>query len=64
LGADKEGEIVIVSPDAGGMKRAESFHKHFLSVWHNKDKVGLAMMHKERKEANKIEKIELLGTNV
>jgi phosphoribosylpyrophosphate synthetase len=22
-------EIVVVSPDAGGMKRAQSFHKHF-----------------------------------
>lgn len=53
-------EIVIVSPDAGGAKRAESFHKHF-SYHGYGGKVGLAMMNKERKFDNKVEKVELIG---
>jgi ribose-phosphate pyrophosphokinase len=53
-------EIVVVSPDAGGLSRAKSFHKHF--DYHGYGgKVGLAMLNKERKEANKIEKMELVG---
>lgn len=53
-------EIVVVSPDAGGLSRAKSFHKHF--DYHGyQGKVGLAMLNKERKEANKIEKMELVG---
>ena len=46
---DKD-NLVVVSPDAGGMKRAQSFHKHFL--WHGYRNVGLAMISKERKAAN------------
>lgn len=26
---DDKKNLVVVSPDAGGMKRAQSFHKHF-----------------------------------
>jgi len=52
-------EIIVVSPDAGGLGRAKAFHKHF--SYHGHDKVGLAMLNKERKEANKIEKMELVG---
>ena len=51
--------LVVVSPDAGGMHRAKQFHGHF--NYHGYDKVGLAMLHKERKEANKIESMTLIG---
>lgn len=49
----------MVSPDAGGLNRAKAFHKHFL--WFGYHNVGLALLNKERKEANKIEKMELVG---
>lgn len=53
-------QIMVISPDAGGLGRAKSFHKHF--NYHGYEgKVGLAMLNKERKEANKIEKMELVG---
>jgi ribose-phosphate pyrophosphokinase len=52
--------IVVISPDAGGLGRAKAFHKHFL--WHGHSTVGLALLNKERKEANKIEKMELVGS--
>jgi ribose-phosphate pyrophosphokinase len=55
---DRE-RIVVVSPDAGGLGRAKAFHKHF--HWHGHTAVQLAMLNKERKEANKIEKMELVG---
>jgi ribose-phosphate pyrophosphokinase len=50
---------MIISPDAGGLGRAKSFHKHF--AYFGETGVGLAMLNKERKEANKIEKMELVG---
>ena len=51
---------MVVSPDAGGLGRAKAFHKHF--AYHGYGgQVGLAMLNKERKEANKIEKMELVG---
>ena len=43
---DKD-NLCIVSPDAGGMKRAMSFQKHFW--WHGHSKVELAFCNKERK---------------
>ena len=52
-------ELCVVSPDAGGMKRAKSFHSNF-SV-HGHDKVGLAMISKERKEANQVDSMILIG---
>lgn len=52
-------EIVVVSPDAGGLNRAKAFHKHF--DYHGYGQVGLAMLNKERKEHNKIDKMELYG---
>ncbi len=52
-------DLVIVSPDAGGLGRAKAFHKHF--AYFGEDGVTLAMLNKERKEANKIEKMELIG---
>lgn len=51
--------LVVVSPDAGGMKRAQSFHKHFL--WHGHNEVGLAMISKERKAANEVGEVILIG---
>jgi ribose-phosphate pyrophosphokinase len=50
---------MIISPDAGGLGRAKAFHKHF--SYFGEKGVGLAMLNKERKEANKIEKMELVG---
>lgn len=51
----------MVSPDAGGLNRAKAFHKHFDYHGYGGGLVGLAMLNKERKEANKIEKMELVG---
>ena len=51
--------LVVVSPDAGGMKRAASFHQHFL--WHGHNQVGLATISKERKAANEVGEVILIG---
>ena len=51
--------LVVVSPDAGAIKRAKSFHSHF-KVHGHKD-VGFAVMHKERIEANKVAEVFLIG---
>ncbi len=51
--------LVVVSPDAGGMKRATSFHKHF--EYHGHNEVGLAMISKERKAANEVGEVVLIG---
>jgi ribose-phosphate pyrophosphokinase len=51
--------LVVISPDAGGLARAKAFHKHF--SYFGETGVSLAMLNKERKEANKIEKMELVG---
>ena len=55
---DKD-NLVVVSPDAGGIKRATSFHKHF--SWHGHNNVGLAMISKERKAANEVGEVVLIG---
>jgi len=48
-----KGQVVVISPDAGGVKRAKSVA----------DKVGceLAIIHKERKKANEVESMTLVG---
>lgn len=51
--------MVVVAPDAGAMGRAKQFYKHF--AWHGFDQVGLAMISKERKEANKVDNVTLIG---
>lgn len=51
---EKLGNVVIVSPDAGGVKRAKSF-SDMLGC-------GLAIIHKERKRANEVEGMTLVGT--
>ena len=48
-------EIVVVSPDVGGVARAQSFAKRLMT---NAD---LAIIHKERKVANQIAKMRLVG---
>ena len=52
-------QLMVISPDAGGLGRAKAFHHHF--AFFGFTNVGLAMLNKERKEANKIEKMELVG---
>ena len=51
--------LCIVSPDAGGMKRAKAFHGHF--GFHGHDQVGFAMISKERKQANQVDSMVLIG---
>lgn len=48
-----------MSPDAGGMKRAKAFHDHF--SYHGHDGVSLAMISKERKQANQVDSMQLVG---
>ena len=55
---DKD-KLCIVSPDAGGMHRAKQFHEHF--KFHGHNQVGLAMISKERKVANQIDSMTLIG---
>ncbi|KAL0477879.1 ribose-phosphate pyrophosphokinase [Acrasis kona] len=51
--------VCIVSPDAGGAERADSFRHDFnRSFDYN---AGMAVMNKKRVEANKIERMELVG---
>jgi len=47
------GEKVIVSPDAGGVKRAKAISDHL--------DVPLVIIHKERKKANEVEAMTLVG---
>ncbi|KAH8668835.1 phosphoribosyltransferase-like protein [Xylariales sp. PMI_506] len=49
-------ELVIVSPDAGGVKRAASIADHL--------RVDLAIIHKERKVANQVSRMILVGNVV
>jgi len=50
---DKPGDIVIVSPDAGGAKRATAIA--------DKLDVDFALIHKERKKANEVSRMVLVG---
>ena len=52
-------DLCVISPDAGGMKRAKAFHGHF--SYHGYDQVGLAMISKERKQANQVDSMTLIG---
>eukprot|EP01126_Amoeba_proteus_P003003 TRINITY_DN1097_c0_g1_i6.p1 TRINITY_DN1097_c0_g1~~TRINITY_DN1097_c0_g1_i6.p1 ORF type:complete len:291 (+),score=43.16 TRINITY_DN1097_c0_g1_i6:156-1028(+) len=47
------GDIVIVSPDAGGVKRAKTISDHL--------DVPLVIIHKERKRANEVDTMTLVG---
>ncbi len=48
-----EGNMVMAAPDAGGAKRANSYAKRL--------DVGLALCHKQRKEANVVAKMTVIG---
>lgn len=54
----KGGDLCVVAPDAGAAKRAKTFQSQF--EWHGRD-VGLALMHKERKQANVVESATVIG---
>lgn len=56
---EDKSNLVVVSPDAGGIKRATAFHKHFM--WHGHSQVGFATISKERKAANEVGKTVLIG---
>jgi ribose-phosphate pyrophosphokinase len=47
--------FVVVSPDAGGVVRAQSFARRIM------ENAELAIMHKEREQANKISSMKLVG---
>lgn len=49
----KSGDVVIAAPDAGGAKRANSYAK--------KLNVGLALCHKQRKKANEVSEMTVIG---
>ncbi len=51
---DKD-KFVVVSPDAGGVVRAQSFARRIM------DNAELAIIHKEREGANKIASMKLIG---
>ncbi|EZG69599.1 ribose-phosphate pyrophosphokinase [Gregarina niphandrodes] len=52
---------VVVSPDAGGVYRARKFQEGFTALTGKKD-TGLAMLIKQRKAANEIESMQLVGS--
>lgn len=47
------GNLIIAAPDAGGAKRANSYAKRF--------DVGLAICHKQRKKANEVAEMTVIG---
>lgn len=53
--AIKNGSFVVVSPDAGGVVRAQSFARRIM------ENADLAIIHKEREEANKVTNMKLVG---
>lgn len=52
-------DIVIVSPDAGGVGRAKEFFNKFEAMGYKN--VGFAMVSKERKVANEVGSVVLIG---
>ena len=48
-----DGNIVMAAPDAGGAKRANSYAKRM--------NVGLALCHKQRKQANEVAEMTVIG---
>lgn len=49
-------QLVIVSPDAGGVVRAQSYAKRLMP-----EGIDLAIIHKEREEHNKIARMKIIG---
>jgi ribose-phosphate pyrophosphokinase len=54
-------KLVVVSPDAGGAERADSFRNDLNESDFFKDHVAMAVMNKRRVEANVVESMELVG---
>lgn len=53
-------KVVVISPDAGGVYRARKFQEGLLT--RGVEDVGLAMLIKQRSEANKIDRMDLVGS--
>jgi ribose-phosphate pyrophosphokinase len=51
--------LCVVAPDAGAIKRAKKFHGNFEKL--GLDSVGLALMHKERRKANEVAEMQVIG---
>ena len=51
--------LCIVAPDAGAIKRAKAFQKHF--EYNLNDQVGIAFMHKQRTKANVVDEAMVIG---
>lgn len=49
-----------MAPDAGAIKRAKNFHEKFEKLGYE-DKIGVALMHKERKQANVVDSVTVIG---
>lgn len=54
-------DVVVVSPDAGGAERADSFRSDLNDSDFFKNHVTMAVMNKKREEANKVARMELVG---
>lgn len=54
-------DVVVVSPDAGGAERADSFRNDLNETDFFKNHVTMAVMNKKREEANKVARMELVG---
>lgn len=53
-------DVVVVSPDAGGLERAERFRQ--LLEGEILEPVGVAIINKKREQANKVSSMELVGS--
>ncbi|CAE7943198.1 prs, partial [Symbiodinium sp. KB8] len=54
--------VVVVSPDAGGVYRCKQFRERFKEVSPTDEEPGLAMIIKQRSGANKIATMDLVGS--
>lgn len=54
-------KVTIVSPDAGGMKRAKAFHQNFETLNSAEGKIGMAVIEKQRSQANMVGSMQLIG---
>lgn len=52
----EKNELVVVSPDAGGVVRAQSYAKRLMP-----EGIDLAIIHKEREEHNKVARMKIIG---
>ena len=56
---EDKSNLVVVSPDAGGIKRAEALQKSFW--WHGFSNVGLVYLSKQRSKENQVDSATLIG---